>query len=146
MWLKQLFGNVFDHMAPSGLVAIATWYYCLILHKESWKYPQLWKLRKSCVLMFDTVRSLQKVKTQVLPSSKSCVFFFLMTHKLRKNKRRSFSAATNLKTQQFKEKNAATKLNTQFFCNSKSCILFSQGCNWQSHGTLHYGNVSVFVW
>ena len=42
--LKQLFGNVFDHiLAPSGLVAIATWYYCLILRKAWWdlgKYPQ----------------------------------------------------------------------------------------------------------
>ena len=46
--------------------------------------------------MFDIVRSLQKVKTQVLRSSKSA-YFFLMIHKLRKNKRRSFSAATNLR-------------------------------------------------
>ena len=42
-----------------------------------------------------------------------------MIHKLRKNKRRSFSAAINLKDAAFGEKNAATKLNTQFFCNSK---------------------------
>ena len=63
--------------------------------------------------MFDIVRSLQKVKTQVLRSSKAA-YFSLMIHKLGKNKRRSFSAATNLKTQPL-GKNAATKLNTHFF-------------------------------
>ena len=68
--------------------------------------------------MFDIVRSLQKVKIQVLRNSKAA-YFFLMIRKLGKNKRRSFSAATNLKTQPLEKKNAATKLNTQFFCNSK---------------------------
>ena len=117
-------------MAPTGLVVIATWYYCLILHK-AWcslgNIRSFWKLRKSCVFMFDIVRSLQKVKMQVLRSSKGCVFF-LMIHKSGKNKRRSFSAATNLRTQPLEKKNAATKLNTQFFCNSKKKTQVFHSC------------------
>ena len=59
-----------------------------------------------------------------------------MMHKLGKNKRRSFSAATNLKTQLFEKKNnnIATKLNTQLFCSStkktqlfRSCIIKNAG-------------------
>ena len=54
------------------------------------------------VFMFDihVVRSLQKVKLKHrFCAAPKAVYLFLMIHKLGKNKRRSFSAATNLKTQ-----------------------------------------------
>ena len=49
--LNNFMEMFFDHMAPSRLVAIATWYYCLILHKAWWDLGNIrsfWKLRKSC--------------------------------------------------------------------------------------------------
>ena len=69
----------------------------------------------------------------------------MMKHKVGKNKRCSFSAATNLKDAAFGEKNAATKLNTQLFCNSKKKMQLFGSCLIKNAGfTQVYKNLQLF--